>query len=89
MLGDPLLDVGHLTALRDAWLAGADLVASRFTGVLGAPAVFDRSRWGELEQLGGDQGAGRLLRTDEVVAIDWPAGAVDVDTDEDVRRLAL
>jgi xanthine dehydrogenase accessory factor len=89
VLGDqPLLSVSHLTALRDAWLAGAERVASRFSGVLGAPAVFDRSRWLELAQLEGDQGAGRLLRTGDVVAVDWASGAVDVDTDEDVVGLA-
>jgi len=84
----PLLGVSHVTALRDAWLAGADLVASRFLGVVGAPAVFDRSRWSDLARLDGDQGAGRLLRTQDVVAVDWADGAVDVDTDEDVGRLA-
>jgi xanthine dehydrogenase accessory factor len=89
VLGDqPLLGVPHVTALRDAWLAGAPLVASRFSGVLGAPAVFDRSRWSELAQLEGDQGAGRLLRTADVVAVDWAGGAVDVDTEADVVGLA-
>ena len=89
ILGDqPLLSVAHLTALRDAWLAGADLVASRFGGVRGAPAVFDRTRWGELARLDGDQGAGRLLRTEDVIAVDWPGGAVDVDTDQDLVELA-
>ncbi len=89
VLGDqPLLGVAHVTALRDAWLAGAPLVASRFSGVLGAPAVFDRSRWSALAQLEGDQGAGRLLRTADVVAVDWAGGAVDVDTEEDVVGLA-
>ncbi len=89
ILGDqPLLSVAHVTALRDAWLAGAELVASRFGGVLGAPAVFDRSRWNELAQLEGDQGAGRLLRTEDVFAVDWAAGAVDVDTEDDVGALA-
>jgi xanthine dehydrogenase accessory factor len=89
ILGDqPLLSVAHLTALRDAWLAGADLVASRFAGVRGAPAVFDRARWGELARLDGDQGAGRLLRTEDVVAVDWAGGAVDVDTDQDLVELA-
>lgn len=89
VLGDqPLLGVAHVTALRDAWLSGAPLVASRFSGVLGAPAVFDRSRWSALAQLEGDQGAGRLLRTEDVVAIDWAGGAVDVDTEEDVVGLA-
>jgi xanthine dehydrogenase accessory factor len=89
VLGDqPLLDVAHVTALRDAWLAGADLVASRFGGIVGAPAVFDRARWAELAQLEGDQGAGRLLRSESVVVLDWAAGEVDIDTEADVRSLA-
>jgi CTP:molybdopterin cytidylyltransferase MocA len=83
-----LLDVTHLTALRDAWLAGAPIVASRFDGIVGAPAVFDRSQWAALARLDGDQGAGRLLRADGVVAIDWADGAFDVDTVDDVRELA-
>jgi xanthine dehydrogenase accessory factor len=88
VLGDqPLLSVDHVSALRDAWLGGAALVASRFAGVLAAPAIFDRSRWSELAQLTGDQGAGRLLRTEEVVGVDWPGGSVDVDTEDDIRVL--
>jgi xanthine dehydrogenase accessory factor len=89
VLGDqPLVTGEHLAALRDAWLAGAPIAASRFDGMLGAPAIFDRSRWPQLAQLEGDRGAGRLLRADDVVAIDWPDGAVDVDTADDVRLLA-
>jgi CTP:molybdopterin cytidylyltransferase MocA len=83
----PLLDVVHITALRDAWLAGAPIVASRFEGIAAAPAVFDRSQWPALLLLEGDQGAGRLLRTDGITAIDWAHGAIDVDTAEDVRTL--
>jgi xanthine/CO dehydrogenase XdhC/CoxF family maturation factor/CTP:molybdopterin cytidylyltransferase MocA len=83
----PLLDVAHITALRDAWLAGAPIVASRFEGVAAAPAVFDRSQWPALAQLEGDQGAGRLLRTGDITAVDWAHGAVDVDTADDVRTL--
>jgi xanthine/CO dehydrogenase XdhC/CoxF family maturation factor/CTP:molybdopterin cytidylyltransferase MocA len=88
VLGDqPLVTVEHLTALRDAWLAGAPIAASRFGGILGAPAIFDRSRWPELARLEGDQGAGRLLRDADVIAIDWADGALDIDTDDDVRAL--
>lgn len=74
VLGDqPLLTVEHLTGLRAAWLAGAALVASRFDGIVGAPAVFDRLRWSELATL---TGARRPLAAHEdVVVIDWPAGA--------------
>jgi CTP:molybdopterin cytidylyltransferase MocA len=83
----PLLGAAHIAALRDAWLAGAPIVASRFEGVAAAPAMFDRSQWPALLQLEGDQGAGRLLRTDGVTAIDWVHGAIDVDTPDDVRTL--
>jgi xanthine dehydrogenase accessory factor len=83
----PLLTARHLTGLRDAWLKGADLVASRFAEIVGAPAVFDRSRWNELEVLEGDEGARSLLRSKDVVAIDWPEGAFDIDTAEDFAKL--
>jgi xanthine/CO dehydrogenase XdhC/CoxF family maturation factor/CTP:molybdopterin cytidylyltransferase MocA len=83
----PLLDVAHITALRDTWLAGAPIVASRFDGVCAAPAVFDRSLWPALAQLEGDQGAGGLLRADGIAAIDWEPGAIDVDTADDMHTL--
>ncbi|HEY5936845.1 MAG TPA: nucleotidyltransferase family protein, partial [Kofleriaceae bacterium] len=84
----PRLAVHHLAALRDAWLAGAPIAASRFAGVVGAPAIFDRSTWDALAALTGDHGAGRLLRDrQDLVAIDWPDGALDVDTEADVAAL--
>jgi CTP:molybdopterin cytidylyltransferase MocA len=83
----PLITTAHLAALRDAWLSGASIAASRFGGILGAPAIFDRSRWNALARLEGDQGAARLLRDGDVVAIEWAAGAVDIDTVEDVEAL--
>jgi len=83
----PRITVEHLVALRSAWLAGAPIAASRFSGILGAPAVFDRARWELLARLEGDQGAGRSLGGEDVVAIDWPDGAIDVDTADDLRAL--
>jgi len=89
VLGDqPLITGAHLAALRDAWLAGAPIAASRYDNILGAPAIFDRSKWPLLAQLQGDQGAGRLLYGEPCVAIDWTGGAIDVDTNDDVARLA-
>lgn len=89
VLGDqPLLTSAHLGALRDAWLAGASIACSRYAEILGAPAVFDRSRWPLLAQLAGDQGAGKLLYREDVAAIDWAGGAVDIDTPADLTRTA-
>lgn len=89
VLGDqPLISAAHLAALRDAWLAGAPIAASRYANILGAPALFDRSRWPALAALTGDQGAGKLLYAAQCATVDWAGGAVDVDTPADVERLA-
>ncbi len=86
VLGDqPLLSTAHLAALRDAWLDGAPIAASRWGEVRGAPAIFDRAHWPDLAQLAGDRGAGSLVK--DAHAIDWPPGAVDVDTPDDARAL--
>jgi hypothetical protein len=39
-------------------------------------------------RLEGDRGAGSLLRAPEVVAIDCPSAAIDLDTSDDLRALA-
>ena len=59
----------------------ADAVASAYARTLGVPALFPRRRFPALSRLRGDRGAKDLLRRDRrsVVAVDWPAGAVDVD----------
>ncbi|MBS1120290.1 MAG: hypothetical protein H6Q90_2518 [Deltaproteobacteria bacterium] len=91
VLGDqPLLTTAHVAALRDAWLLeSAPIAASRYANVLGAPAIFDRSRWPQLTALSGDQGAGKLVHAEPAaVAIDWAGGAFDVDTVDDVETLA-
>ena len=88
VLGDqPFVAGDHLVALCDAWRAGAQMVASRYDGVLGAPAVFDRSRWPLLAALEGDQGAGKVLRAEQVTAIDCADAAIDIDTVDDLRTL--
>ncbi|HEU0031436.1 MAG TPA: NTP transferase domain-containing protein [Kofleriaceae bacterium] len=87
-LGDqPRIATEQLAKLRGAWLAGAAIAASRHGDVVGAPAIFDRSRWPMLEQLTGDRGAGALLRDPDVVTIDCPDAALDVDTVEDLKLL--
>ena len=77
-------------AVDAAWLRGllalADayprrMVASRYDGLRGVPAVFPRSAFSELAALRGDQGARTLLR-DEPDPIDFtaPQAPGDVDT---------
>jgi xanthine dehydrogenase accessory factor len=89
----PRIPNTHLVALCDAWFGGAPVVATRWRDVrvglvVGAPAIFDRSRWDALARLEGDRGAGPMLQGRDVVAIDCAAGALDVDTPEDLIALS-
>lgn len=70
--------------------SGLPIAACRYGDTLGVPAVFSKKMFPELLRLQGDNGAGRLIRqhAGEVAALPFHAGAVDVDTEEDYRRLA-
>ncbi len=83
----PALDAMHLAALCAAWRNDPSrAAASAYAGVLGVPALLPRRWFGELARLEGDVGARALLRarSAEVVAIDAPALAHDVDTPADL-----
>ena len=70
-------------------VAEARMVACEYAGTVGVPALFNRSLFAELLALEDDQGAKRVLlaHVDEVVRIDWPQGAIDVDTLQDYESL--
>jgi CTP:molybdopterin cytidylyltransferase MocA len=70
--------------------AGARVAACAYAGSLGVPAVFPRALFPELECLRGDRGARSLLeaRRHDVLALDFPDGALDVDTPRDLARIA-
>jgi molybdenum cofactor cytidylyltransferase len=59
--------------------------ACRYEGVLGPPAIFSATLFDRLEALTGDEGARCLLRSGDlsVAAIDFPAGALDIDAPGD------
>lgn len=61
------------------------VVACRYEGVLGPPALFGRGWFPALASLRGEQGAHRVLMEagSQVRTIDWPEGAFDLDTRED------
>jgi CTP:molybdopterin cytidylyltransferase MocA len=54
------------------------------------PAIFDDSCFDELSALRGDRGAASVLRARaNLIVVDWPDGAEDVDTAEDAQRFGL
>jgi molybdenum cofactor cytidylyltransferase len=70
---------------------GKPTVASAYAGTLGVPALFVRACFAQLLSLGDEQGAKALLirRPNDVAQVDFPAGAVDLDTPEDWARLRM
>jgi CTP:molybdopterin cytidylyltransferase MocA len=85
----PRLSVEHARQLVEQHRATGESVASRYAGTLGVPAVLGRARFAELLRLHGDRGARAVLRDDpRVVAVEWPDGALDIDTPADAAALA-
>jgi molybdenum cofactor cytidylyltransferase len=66
---------------------GVRTTACAYAGTVGPPALFPRSCFGRLLALTGDRGAKSVLLDEpEIVRIDWPAGALDVDAPPDRPR---
>lgn len=84
----PRLDAAHLDALLAAHEAGDSMVGSLYGGLLSVPALFSRSSFELLEALRGERGAASILRHDPAArSLPWPAGDLDIDTEDDVTRL--
>jgi molybdenum cofactor cytidylyltransferase len=90
-----LCDQPHVTseiinALVEAHRAtGRSVVASRYGGGFGVPALFCRSLFDELLQLEGAAGAKQVVKSHarEAHFLSFPEGEADVDTPEDFARL--
>lgn len=65
------------------------IVASRYGGTLGPPALFAREFFEALCALEGDAGAKQVLRryAAQTAAVDFEAGSVDIDTLADYEKL--
>lgn len=68
---------------------GAPIVASEYTGRLGAPVLFARRVFADLMSLQGDRGARDLITSQRhpVTGIPLPEAVCDIDTTGDLERL--
>lgn len=68
---------------------GQLIVASSYSGTRGVPALFLRRYREELLRLPNEQGAKALIarHAAEVATVDFPQGAIDIDTPADYRAL--
>ncbi|MBI5693358.1 MAG: nucleotidyltransferase family protein [Verrucomicrobia bacterium] len=71
--------------------SGRSIVAARYAGRPGAPALFLRTHFAALASLTGEEGARTLLNagSDHVATVDLPALAMDLDTPADLAAAQL
>ncbi|MDE0455301.1 MAG: nucleotidyltransferase family protein [Gammaproteobacteria bacterium] len=86
----PLLEAADFAALVRAWRASPrSVVASRYAGKPGVPAIFPRSQFADLKSLSGDRGARVLLASsNDVLSVPIPLAAVDIDEPRDMANLS-
>lgn len=67
------------------------IVASRYSGRIGAPALFSRTYFQALGGLSGDEGARHVIaaarQAGRVIEVEMPELALDLDTPDDVARM--
>ena len=75
--------------VRNHLVSGKGLVACKYSETLGTPVLFGQRYFNELSMLQGDAGAKQLLKRhpEDVAAIPFPKGCIDIDTEEDLKGL--
>jgi molybdenum cofactor cytidylyltransferase len=88
----PFVDASLLNQLINAKeTSGKGIVAAAYSNTLGVPALFEERYFEELLQLTGSEGAKKVIfnHQAEVHVLDFPLGAVDLDTEEDVSQFLI
>jgi molybdenum cofactor cytidylyltransferase len=70
-------------------ISGKGIVACSYSGTLGVPALFDQAYFEELLKLKSHEGAKKVILKNmpDVHSLDFPLGAVDLDTEADLIQL--
>jgi CTP:molybdopterin cytidylyltransferase MocA len=89
LVDHPLVSSEDLRKLLAAFKEpGATIVASGYSGVSGVPALFSSVLFDVLKKLDGDKGARSVIQdSPDVVTIELPNAAVDIDAASDLERL--
>ncbi|MBX2968048.1 MAG: nucleotidyltransferase family protein [Cyclobacteriaceae bacterium] len=86
----PFITTEHLNTLVSSYKAsGAPIVASAYASTTGVPALFDKNKFAELLELENAQGAKKILEKNiqGVLSVEFPEGAIDIDTPADYKNL--
>jgi len=90
LVDQPFVDANLLNRLiLEKERTGKGIVACAYSETLGVPAIFDQKYFEELLMLKGTDGAKKVILRNkaDVFEIEFPLGAVDLDTEEDLRQL--
>lgn len=70
--------------------SSSSIVASRYQGIKGTPALFPKQYFSALRSLTGDSGARKLIESNSEPAklVDFDQGEIDLDTPEDYFRFS-
>ena len=85
----PFLDRELLFKMLDAFQhSGKGIVAAQYQQQFGTPVLFSHHYFPEIRLLEGDRGAKKMVekQIEDVVLVDFPLGALDIDTAEDYAR---
>jgi molybdenum cofactor cytidylyltransferase len=68
---------------------GKGIAACTYNGITGTPVLFDKKYFNQLTMLHGAHGAKKMIQqfTDDITLINFPAGAIDIDTPDDYNKL--
>jgi molybdenum cofactor cytidylyltransferase len=86
----PAVTASHLAKMLAAYLSGHyPIIASKYEGVAGVPALFDKRMFPELKKLIADTGARHIIRQfeNEVLPIPLADGGIDIDTPAQYQHL--
>lgn len=90
LVDQPFVDADLLNSLiLEKEKSGKGIVACNYSDTLGVPAIFDRAYFEVMLSLKGSEGAKKVILKNkaDVFTVDFPLGAVDLDTKEDLERL--
>ena len=88
----PFVNAGTVGLITDRFAeTNKRMVAARYGGVAGVPALFSREMFDALSKLSGDKGARDLLRDPNasIETVEIKEAAIDIDTHEDLGRLKV
>lgn len=65
------------------------IIASKYEDTIGIPALFGSRYYDEILKIGDNEGCKSLIKThiENVIAVDFPEGAVDIDTEADLMNI--